>query len=262
MKFDFAANQEVDSIDKVPADFRGLYAEDGDKFKLQSDNPGVQSAVAAVVRLNEALNASRTEAKQLKGQRVDLTPLAEFGTDVEAIKAAIAEKISGYEGELAKGKDAKLNLDKIKEDLAKSYAKESEGKDTRIQALTNQLYDMMVTTAATTAVAEAKGDVELLMPFIKKQVKPIEEDGKFKVFVVDQDSERRYSGTTGSPMTITELVEEMKGQDKFGKLFSSETPRGPGFQPGKRVPMRQQGKELSSVDKISAGLRKGQHSRK
>jgi len=262
MKFDFATNQTVDSIESVPQDFRGLYTEADGKYSLKSDDAGVQSAVAAVVRLNEALNKSRGEVKTLKSGQVDLTPLSDYGSTPEEIAQAVADKVKTFEDELAKGEGAKLNLDKIKEDLAKAHANDLKSKDTRIEALTGQLYGMMVETAATSAIAAEKGDVELLMPFIKKQVAPVEEDGKFKVFVVDSDNERRYSGTTGVPMTIKELVAEMKGQEKYGKLFESETPSGPGFKPGARKTMQTPGKELTSVQKISAGLSKGQHARK
>jgi hypothetical protein len=261
MKFDFSKNQTVSNIDIVPQDFRGLYVEgDNGEFKLDSDNAGVKSAVAAVVRLNEALNASRQEARTLKSSQVDLSPLTDFGDTPEAIAATVKDKLKAFEDELAKGKDAKLNLDKIKEDLAKTYAKESEGKDARINALTGQLYDLMVKNDATRAIAEEKGDVELLMPFVTQQVKPVEEDGQFKVFVVDNEKERRYSGTTGQPMTIKELVQEMKGQERYGKLFESTTPSGPGMKPGaRRGAGPQQREEMTANQKIAAGLQKGQY---
>ncbi len=61
-------------------------------------------------------------------------------------------------------------------------------------------------------------------------------------------------------MTISELVSEMKGNPQFGRLFESEAPSGTSAVPpspsGRRVATPKQ--ELSSVDKISAGLRQGQ----
>ena len=45
---------------------------------------------------------------------------------------------------------------------------------------------LLVENEATAAVAEAKGIPDLLLPFIRDQVKVVEEDGEFKVFVVDK----------------------------------------------------------------------------
>ena len=76
------------------------------------------------------------------------------------------------------------------------------------------MYGLLVENNATNAVVDAKGVPELLMPFIKGQVKVIEEDGSFNVYVVDPQGDRRYSGITGQPMNIKELVMEMKANEK------------------------------------------------
>jgi hypothetical protein len=63
-------------------------------------------------------------------------------------------------------------------------------------------------------------------------------------------------------MGVTELVTEMKGDEDYGRAFDSEDKGGSGPTPGsmKRTPTPS-GKEMSSVDKISAGLQKGQHNK-
>ena len=257
MEFDFGENTTVSTLDKVPQDFRGLYIESDDGYKLDSEQEGVKSAVAAVTRLNQALKAARADAKAKASKAVDLSPLSEYGETPEQIATAFSTKFEELQNELAKGGDAKLNLEKVKQEMAQAHSKELEAKDKRSEALQNQLYTLLVENTATSAIVDAKGSPDLLMPFITNQVKVVEEDGKQKVFVVDQQKDIRYSGVTGNPMTIVELVAEMKANEKYGRLFESEQPPGGGMNPGggSKLPTKQAAK-LTATQKIAQGLNK------
>lgn len=254
MDFEF---QEVESLDAVPEQFRPLYAEADGKYKLNDTHKGVAEAV---VGLNRSLKASRAEAKAMKAAKVDLSELADFGDDPATIAASVKAKIEELNGQLANGDKAKVNIDKIKEDLAKAHSKDLEKISKRSDALQGQLYGLLVENAATAAISELKGVPELLMPFVKTQVNVLEEDGEFRVFVVDAQGDRRYSGVTGQPMSIKELVAEMKANEKFGRLFESDQQQGGGgTNPnGSRRQVQQQKGEMSATDKIKAGLAKGQ----
>lgn len=263
MDFVFAENKEVATLDKVPTDFQGLYKQDGDKYVLDTENAATKSAVSAITRLNEALKASRAEAKNFKGQKIDLSSLSEYGTSPEEILAGFKSKTEELEGKLQGNQEAKLNLDKIKEDLAKAHLKDMQGKDTQMDTMSKQLDKVMVDSVAKSSISEAKGDVELLLPFVTKQVKNVKgEDGEFRVFVVDAQGDKRFSGVTGEAMTIGELVAEMKGSEKFNKLFTSEQKSGGGMPPGasnKSLGTQKPNQsELSSMEKITQGLAKGQ----
>lgn len=260
MDHDFT--KPVDDLEIVPAQFRPLYKpKDGGGFEIKPDDT-TKGAVEAIVGLNTALKAARLEAKAAKGKVVDLSPLAEFGASPTEIAEAIRAKLKEQEEALAKGGAAKLNLDKVKAELAEGHAKELGKREKRIEALTQQLYTHLVEATATSAIAEAKGVPALLMPFVKERVKVVEADGKLGVFVVDQTGDQRYSGTTGQPMTIKELVAEMKADKAFGRLFESESPAGGGTPSAqKTVKGIVTGKDLSPIDKIKAGLAKGQANR-
>lgn len=253
MDFEFTP---VDSIDKVPEQFRGIYKQGDDgQFVVDDNHKGV---VDAVLGLNRSLKAARAEAKAKTP--VDLSPLADFGATPEEIKANISTKLQELQDELAKGGEAKLNLDKVRQELADAHAKDLKKAGVRAEALQNQLYTLLVENAATAAAVGLRGDPELLLPFIKNQVKVVEQDGEFKVFVVDAQGDQRYSGITGQPMTIKELVAEMKANEKFERLFESEAPTGGGMRPGSgQVTPRPQGQQLSATEKIAAGLGKGQY---
>ncbi|HLC40261.1 MAG TPA: hypothetical protein VJO34_01385 [Methylomirabilota bacterium] len=259
MDFDFGQHTKVKDLNVVPEQFRPLYGESEEGFSLRSTDPTVKGAVEAIVGLNRALKAARAEAKN-KGS-MDLSPLQEWGSDPATIAEAVKARIAEFEEMATKGSKAKLDIEKIKADLAKAHVGETEKVTRRAEALQKQLYTVMVESTAKSAIAEAKGDVDLLLPFVTGKIVVKEEDGAFKVYVVDGSQSIRYSGVTGEPMTIKELVGEMKAAEKYGKLFVSEAPSGGGTPPsgpvgGSRI--LPGGKELSSTEKISMGLKKGQ----
>lgn len=253
MKFNFAENRTVKNLDAVPTDFHGLYDKKEDGTYALSEEPRVKSAVAAIVGLNQALVASRGETEAAKKGKVDLGALSEYGDSVEGIAGKIKETIKA----LTEG--GKVNVEKIRAEIAESFAKDGRAKDTRISALLGQLTSLLVDNAATSALGEAKGSADLLLPIIRNQVRVAEKDGKFLVNVVDAQNEIRYSGVTGQPMTIKELVGEMKGNATFGRAFDSEAPNGGGTKPGTTTPTTPGGTPKpataqDSISKIARGL--------
>lgn len=248
MDFDFSP---VESIDKVPAQFQKLYAdkpgEDG-KFTVNPEFNAVAEALNGFNRSNKTLR------QQLKDNKpTDLSVFAEYGDTPEAILEGFKAKLTEAGG--AKGAEVQKQIDAAKQSIAEANKKELEKRDQRNQALQGQLYNLIVENAATAAIAELKGVPELLLPFIKTQVKVNEENGEFKAQVIDAQGEVRY-GATGSPMTIKELVQEMKAQEKYGRLFESEAPAGSGKPPGsgRQPAQRQTARELTSAEKIAQGL--------
>jgi hypothetical protein len=247
MEFEFG---EVEDLATVPEQFRPLYGAEKNatgKFTLA---PAFQPVAGAVLGLNKALGAARADAK--KRPAVDLSPLAEFGTDVPTIQEKVTATIKELKDQVAS--NSKVNPDKIREEFAKAHQVELAKADTRNKALQGQLYKHLVESKATAEISDAKGDAVLLLPFIKNQVQVAEEDGEFKVFVVDASGDRRFSGATGQPMSLKELVGEMKVDKRFGKLFDSDAPTGGGRLPGSGRPVPSPQGEKTSTQKIAAGL--------
>ena len=252
---EFLFTDTVDSISAVPEQYRPLYVEKDGKHRL-IDDPKVKPATEGLVALGKALKAAREEAGDYKKKIVDLSPLKEFGESPQEIVSSFKTKLEELTDQVAQGSKAKLDLDKVKQDLSKGHATELAAKDKRIEALTNQLHSLLIENTATEAIAKEKGDAALLMPHVLKRVKAIEEDGAVKVKVVDDKNAIRFSPTSGNEMTIVELVREMKNDKSYGKLFESEAPRGGGLRPGstqRKVESVSSG-EKSPIDKIRAGL--------
>lgn len=267
MEFDFAQNAQVPSLERVPQDFRGLYKEvesdDGDKmFALDTENPSVKSAVAAISGLNSALRAARSDLKTIKSQQPDLTPLKDYGDTPEVIAQKINERIQGLQEQI-KG----VNVDKIRADLEKPWQEKLSAAEEAAKRVEQSFHDRVVVGEAKAAIATNRGDPDLLLPFVLQSCRVTRNsDGGLDVVVVDEAGDIRHSGITGKPMSISERVAEMKAQEKFGKLFESEAPAGGGTPPNNRFnpPTGRQpnAAELSPNEKIARGLAKGQALRK
>lgn len=248
---EFTFSPLVEKLDLVPEQFRPLYGEKEGKFALKSEDPAVKGAVEAILGLNKALGAERKT-------KVDLTPLKEFGGSVEEIVAGVRTKLEELGAAAGGAEKMKGQIEKIKADLSAGHAKETQSKDARISALSGQLHSLLVDSAAKSAIAAEKGDIDLLMPFVRQRVKAVEENGVIAVQVVDEAGDQRYSGVTGTSMSILELVKELKANAKYGKLFESESPRGGGPKPGAAAgkPMRPSDEPLTSIEKIQRGFAK------
>lgn len=258
MDWDFSQNAEVESLDKVPETLQPFYGEKDDKsgFAVKS-TPETKAAIGLIGGLTGALITGRAAEKAALKKAVDLSPLSEYGEGVEEIKAGIETKLEELNARVKGGKESAANLEKVKADIRAAGQKQVDAKQKEIDGLTLQLKDLTVTNVANDAIVKHKGS-KLVLPFVRERVKTtVGDDGKFRAFVTEEGSEEpKYSGVSGQPMTIDELVGEMKVSTQFGVLFESEAKRGSGQAPnasaGTRTP--QKGRELSPVEKIRAGL--------
>lgn len=257
MEFDFSKNQEVTKIDDVPADFRPLYKEKEDKsgFILDAADPRVKTTVSLVTGLNVALKAARSDAKT----KIDLTLLKDFGDSPEAIKAKVDDIVAKLQ-EQVKG----VNVEKIRKEIEQEGKKKIDELTAQLSSQDGEFKEEFVNQRAAKAIADEKGDTELLLPIVAAHTEARRINGKYTVLVVDADKEIRYSGATGHPMSIKELVAEIKQDKRYGKLFESDKRGGGGAAPGgasnpsqiRQVQQKRAG-GVDAVSKISAGLRRG-----
>lgn len=258
--YDFSKNTKISSLEHVPENLHGVYTkqevgEGEEPVYVISD--AAKGVVEAVINLNGSLENSRRDTKQAKAA-YDLSDLKTYGENVPEISANIKSQMEQLQSQIGQNSEAKINLDKIKSDLEQGHSIAMNSKDDENKRLREKLYDEMVTSKATQAIAEAKGNVELVMSLVKDNVKVTEENGDYSPFVVDEQGDRRYSPTTGNAMSISELVSEIKGKEKYGMLFESQQSGGGGTPPtstiGKANAPEVAGKPINANAKIAAGL--------
>lgn len=253
--FDLTVNTELDDINVAPPQFQPFYKQGSEgRFVLDVENPVVKGAVDAVSGIAKALRSERELNKSLKGKVVDLSVLSEYGSTPEEIKAGIATKIEELQQQLSDPKLAKVNIEKIKQELAQAHAAEKAQKDATIGELRGQLDSMLIDNAARSAIAPFSKDPDLALLVVRQQVAVVEEDGKRQVFVVDGQGDRRYNPATQAPMTIPDLIEEMRRTPKYQRLFDSETPTGMPKPTNGARPAPRAAADLTPTAKIAAGL--------
>jgi hypothetical protein len=181
------------------------------------------TALEALRAENAALLASRNEvlkeAKKAKEQArrfdgIDPDRYKQLESAAEEAERKRIEAVGDW-----KARETQL-LEKVGKDI--------EARDTRINSLSTALERRLVDAEATAALASAKGSTKVLLPHIKSHVKVVEEDGEFVVHVVDAKGNQRIGDAKGSPMTIAQLVEEMKADPDFARNFEGSGSSGGG----------------------------------
>lgn len=226
---------QVDNIEDVPENLRGIYKESGGKYVVPEDLHPIVEAWNGLHTANENI---RKENKQLQRRgEVDLSPLKDFGESIPDIATKVQERIRELQEAADAGASNKVNLDKVRQELKAAHAQEVEALKTESQkevtSLQGALEQVLVNDNAVRAIAERKGDPDLLLPFVTPHVKVVkQEDGSYEPIVVDEDGDRRISSTTGKSMTVGELVDELRKNTKYQRLFDSEGKGGGGKPPG------------------------------
>lgn len=266
MPFEF---KDTTDIDSVPEKYRGLYEETTDdngdkKYAVGQQFSGI---VGDYVGVNKALGDERSKSTKLKDENAKRRLANGAFTDLcESLgledDSRTADGLRAYIEEIAaqakNGKELKVNLDKLRDEMNRKHAEELSKKDQEISRRDQALAKHLISDVATREIASAKGKVKVLLEHVTKACKVMQsEDGEYVVRILDGAGDVRYNGAA-QPMTVRELVDEIKADPDFSGNFDSESPRGTGTPPGStsRPSTQRRGSEMSSVDKIEAGLKK------
>jgi len=106
----------------------------------------------------------------------------------------------------------------------------------------------LIDAAAANELARHSDTPRLLMPHVRAMMKVVKEDGQFAARIVDQNGNVRIGKGAGTtPMTLSELVDEMRSNPEFAPAF-----RGTGSSGG-GAPSRSTASGGSGVKHIPAG---------
>lgn len=209
-----ALKLSVDSVDGLEESVRGLYTEKDGKFVLNVE--GLEDTSG----LKTALQKERRERGELEKK---VKRWEGLGKTDEEITALIAKHDETAQTEA----ERKGEWDKLRTQMNDKHAKDLQAKDEKISAYQKRLNAELVDARATSAIAAAKGVPDLLLPHVQRQVKVDEE---FNVIVVDAKGDPRVNGK-GEPLSITDLIEEMKANDVYGRAFEGSGHSGSGMRP-------------------------------
>lgn len=224
--FDFPLT--VDSLDAVPENYRALYVEEDGEFKLEG---------ALYTKIDKLAKTIEKERSRAKDATRDAKAWGDIGGTPEEVKKLLAEKDAKHAEEIErlqklideKG-DSAGKIEKIKKELEKARDEAIAAKDQELSSMEGTLKSHLMEAAAKAAIAEEKGKVKPLLPYVLNKLSFVKEGGQYAVRVLDEDGEVRLT-KDGKDMGIRELVQELKADQDFSALFEGTGISGSGSRP-------------------------------
>lgn len=268
--WDFITNATVDTIETVPDEHQAYYVEDkaAGKFVLKADIVPLATALTNTQKSLTKANLTRKEdGKKDATRRVALDTIKNIFTEVgvefedddvakipDVLKAKVTELVESGKS----GKDNKVDIAKVRtamEGQITNLKKEFEVEKTGLMKSIEKLTIDNVAISALTEAGVIETGPELLIPKVRSSVKVVKnDDGDYVARVIDTDGTPKVN-STGSEMSLKDLVGELK--TKYPAMFKSKELGGGGSQSQATKPGAKAvgGKgEMSSVDKIAGGL--------
>lgn len=249
MKTKLELGATLENLDGVHENFRSLYTEQEDGTYTIGETHG--KLIGAIQGLQKALTSSREAEKAAKSALSSADDWSEFGTpdDVRTMKADLEAKIKAA----SKGS---LDIEKVRSELKKANAEAMTAKDAELEKMRGKLRSNLVESQALQALSKHKGSSKVLLPHIMNAAKVVETADGYEIVIPDADGDVRINAT-GAPMTIDDLVAEMRASDDFGMVFQADDVSGTGAPAnGAGGPVRfgKSPAEMTSLDKIAAGF--------
>lgn len=252
--------KKIQQLSEVDSNMHVFYeeAEDGG-YQLRGDEV-TAAAISIISGQQNALAKAREEAK---ASSVDLSPLADYGTDPESIAASVAAKIDELSNAASEGqKGVAKRIDEIKKQHSEALAAATAAKDQEIAQQKEALHNYMLDTTIFGAASAWQGlNAKLVAPFARQHMQVQEVDGKPRTVIVDSDGQPRYSKNperAGELMQADELLHEMSETADYKQLFPSQQRETGGGAITQRTPAgpRRTNKtdNMSSAQKIAHGL--------
>jgi len=215
------------TLDGLPKEVHGLYEESDDGFRFT----GIPDVDGLKNKNRELLSEKKKVSEKLK--MFDGIDPEEFAKLKDAAAKAVEDAaIKSGDIDALKMDYEKRNqtvIDQMKAEHQVTLV-EAEDKVSRMRARLNA---RLIDAEAVSAIAEAGGEPKLLLPIVKAQVKMFEEDGDFVARVVNPDGSIKTDGSgKNEPMTIPQLIELLKGDNSYGRAFSSSGMSGSDSRPG------------------------------
>lgn len=213
--------------DDVPEALRDYYTEQDDGSMVLDHDLEIPN----VASLKSDLAGERRRRQELQAK---VQKWEDLGKSDEEIAELITKHKKLEEEDLA----SKGKWDQLKQQLVETHNADTTKLKSvnanlakEIEALKGVIDNMLIDSSATAAIAEHSGDPELLMPFVRKRMRIAEAEGKKRVEVLGEDGNVKLNGK-GEPINVSELVAEMRGNERFGKLFKASGSSGGGTPPG------------------------------
>lgn len=225
----FEFDTEVDTLEGVPEEYRGLYSET-DEGKFQLDE-------ALARRLSGGANA----AKALRDERANVSNLKR---QLQAFKAlgetpeAVQERIDEAEAKAGNSAD--------REEIEAAIQRRFEAKE---KTLNNQIAELKEELQGTReesdreflgreiadAISTTNAIPTALRPILRERIRITREDGQRSVVVLDDEGQPAI-GANGETLSVKAYAEKLRANEDYGFAFKASTPSGAGTGGGQKGP--------------------------
>lgn len=222
----------LESLDGLSDEIAKEYVERDGKFYLDWQEVGglkVEDVSGLKTALEKERKAARENAAKLKRfEGID---------DPDAARSAL-EKLEEFEN-FDPDKKVEEKMKSREASLLKQHEKERDKIAKRAENAEGQLKKVLVQNAALDALQKAGGRASLMLPHVLGNVRMRQTDsGEYIAEVVDSEGNPRVGDSAGNPMTIPQLVAEMKQSEDFAAGFDGTGATGGGGAGGARQPAK------------------------
>lgn len=213
------------NLDGLPEPISKEYKKNDKDGRFYLDvTPADGWALEHVKGLKDALGQERTRADAAESK---FSPFKDL--DAAAARDALTkvEEMKNWTPE----QKVKEQIEAREKQLTTKYGNERKTLEDEKTTLKGQLQGLLVTNAATKAIIDAKGIPDLLLPVVERRVRMRQlSNGEYVVEVIDEKGNPRVSPKPGSSeaMSIAELIDEMKGNQTYARVFEGNGATGGG----------------------------------
>lgn len=220
----------LESLDGLDENLKSVYEEKDGKFVLKVEPVGgyaLEDVSGLKTTLSKEMSA-RKELEKVANKFKDLDP--------DQVRTALQEldELKKIDPEKEADKLVSSKLESHKAQLVKKHEEELASEHAKVERYRSKIEALLCDQVATQHIAELKGSVKLLLPHVRAFTRVVEDNGDFRVEVVDQAGNVRIGDSKGSPMTIADLVREMRESEEFGRAFEGDGTSGTGKVPSGR----------------------------
>jgi hypothetical protein len=221
-----ALKARLDTLDGLPDAIKSEYKEvkEGEETYYMLDAEGVEDVSGLKSALQKERKSRGAAEKALKkmGLKAD-------EESVDALMEKLGDRTLDEVLEELAGKAGDVSAEVTR--ATKKLERQLGEKDGEVAKLTQALESTVVRAQATEAIIAEEGSPKILMPHIRRFLKPVAEetaDGEteYVLQVVDAKGEPRTKG--GKDMTVKDLVLEFKADPEFAVAFAGSGASGSG----------------------------------
>lgn len=210
----------VETLEEIPEKAREFYRQDADGKRFILDAEDVASGAEDVGALKRALEREKAERRKY----------AKLAEDRAAVDPEEFRRLKAAEEERQRKEDIeKGRFEKVLAEKDSLYGEKVKKLEAERDAAAAAMRQYLIKTEASAACAAAgvkslKVALPLILPLLGADV---DENGNARVWVKDGEGPRTSAKTNG-PMTVAELLAELKSDADYGSIFNSSGATGGG----------------------------------